>query len=83
MKVKDYIITFLFYAMLLALMGFWWCQLNDTVHTYHTKYLEIEQQNQQSHDIQVQSALRIHDLEQKVDSLEKELLDLRVKQFTP
>lgn len=83
MKVKDYVITFLFYSMLLALMGFWWCQLNDTVQKHHAKYLEIEQQNQQAHDIQIQTAIRIHALEQKVDSLEKELLDLRAKQFTP
>lgn len=79
MKAKDYVITFLFYSMLLALMGFWWCQLNDTVHTYHTKYLEIEHENQQARDIQVQSALRIHTLEQKVASLEKELLDLKTR----
>lgn len=83
MKLKDYIIASLFYSMLLALMGFWWCNLNKTMQENHSKYIEIERQNEQARDIQVQSALRIHALEQKVASLEKELLDLRINQFQP
>ena len=83
MKFKDHIINFLFYSMLLALLGFWWCQLNDTVQKQHSKYIEIERQTEQARDIQMQTALRIYTLEQKVDSLEKELLDLKMKQFVP
>ena len=81
MKLKDHIINFLFYSMLLALLGFWWCQLNDTVQKYHSKYVEVQHQAQQAYDIQMQATIRIKALEDKVSILERNLADLQVAEI--
>lgn len=78
MKLKDYIINFLFYSMLLALLGFWWCQLHDTVQKQHSKYVEVERQAMQAYDIQMQATVRIKALEDKIEILERHLTDFQV-----